>query len=373
MNKIRILQVVGGMNRGGAETFLMNVLRNIDRNKFEFVFLCYGEKAFDYESEINLLGAKIIRTPDVKEVGILKHIKNIAIIIKKERIDIVHAHTYYNSVFSLIAAKRTMAKVRITHSHNTKSEENPKLVKKLYFYISKFIINIYSTNYFACGQDAGKALFYNKNKFSIINNSIILDDFYYSLITRNQLRKDLGIPEGCTVILHVGRFDKQKNHYFLVDAYNEYLKINSNSRLVLIGDGILRDSIENKVIELGIQNNVMFLGKRPDVNRLYNIADLFLFPSLFEGFGIVLLEAQANGLTFLASDVIDQSTRLTACAHYCSLSYNAEHWAKQISGLDLKRINTKEELKNSGYDMVKNVKAIEHFYDKMLNRKNNNG
>lgn len=363
MKRIRILQVVGGMNRGGAETFLMNVLRNIDKQKFEFFFLCYGEGDFDYSEEITSLGAKIVRIPDVKVTGALKHIKNIEEIIKDEQIDIVHAHTAYNSMFSVLAGKRAGIRA-IVHSHTTESEMNPSLLRNIYFKFSKFIVNTYSTDYFACGHDAGTSLFYKRNKFTIIDNGIILDNFYYNRSLRTKLRKELGIANSSFVLLHVGRFDKIKNHEFLIDTYREYRKLNASSTLLLIGDGPLRPELEKKVSLLGMKKDVLFLGKQPNVNELYNVADILVFPSFKEGLPVTLIEAQANGLLSLISDSIDKATKLTGCIHFFSLSNDAAVWADKITTLDPHRLDTKKTLENGAYDMKKNVKKIERLYTK---------
>ncbi len=366
MKKINILLVVGTMNRGGVETLLMNVLRNIDKKKFRLVFLCYKNETYDYEQEIISLGGKLVRTPDVKEVGPINHIKNIVRIIKDENIDIVHAHTYFNSMFSLIAARIAGVKARITHSHNTQSEEFPSTAKRLYFIVSKFIISKLSTVYFACGQDAGEALFYKGSKFTIIDNGIILNDFYYDESARNRFRKELGVSKKCTLVLHVGRFDRQKNHSLLVDIYNEYLKLNPNSKLVLVGDGGLRAEIEERLRKLGIQDKVIFLGVRSDVNKLYSAADLFLFPSLFEGLPVTLVEAQANGLVCLVSDTIDKTAKFTNCINFHPLSNTAKQWARAMTNLNLDRIDTSKIMEGSAYDMVQNVKVIERHYEAAL-------
>lgn len=364
--KIRILQIPGTMDRGGVEAFLMNTLRNIDREKYTFIFLCFEDKKYDYEDEIIALGGKIVRTPAVKKVGPFKHIKNIERVLRDEQIDIIHVHTYYNSMFSIIAGKRAGIKVRIVHSHNTMSEELPSLLKRVYFKVSRFIIGKYTTDYLACGQDAGEALFTKSKTFTIVDNGIILDDFYYRLDVRSRLRKELNIPVDYTVIMHVGRFDRQKNHDFLIDIYNEYVKLNPHSILILIGEGSLRTDIESKVNRLGIQENVAFLGKKTNVNELYNVADLFLFPSLHEGLPVTLVETQANGLVSLISDTIDKTTKFTACVNFYPLSHKAELWAKRISELNLNRVATKNVVEDSKYNMVKNVKKIEQLYENMI-------
>ncbi len=361
MKRIRILQVVGGMDRGGAETFLMNVLRNIDRQRFEFIFLCYGDKSFDYSEEVISLGAKIIQTPDVKIVGAFKHIANIEKIIKDEKIDIIHAHTAYNSMFSVLAGKKAGIR-RIVHSHTTLSEVSPSLFKKLYFAFSKFIINKLATDYFACGQDAGTSIFYNRNKFTVIDNGIVLEDFYFQQALRTKLRNELEIPKGFVVILHVGRFEKIKNHEFLIDIYYEYHKQNNKSVLVLIGDGPLRSAMEEKVKSLGIKDSVKFLGKRSDVNQIYNVADLFLFPSIKEGLPVTLVEAQANGLTCLISDSIDKAIRLTDCIEFYGIEQTPSSWAAKIKGLNLHHIDTQAIMSSSPYNIRRSIKSIEGKY-----------
>ena len=302
MGKTTILQVIGGMDRGGAETFLMNVLRSIDKDKFQFVFLCYGDKPFDYEAEVVSLGAKLVRIPDVKTVGIRRHLQDIRRVIKENNIDGVHAHTYYNSVFSLFVASTAGLKLRAVHSHNTMAGKNPSMLKRLYFLISKIGITLFANTFLACGDDAGRALYLPIRRFSVIHNGINVEDFAFSKDARDKVRKGLGLNDSTTVIMHVGRFDEQKNHPFLIDVFNDFLLLNPNSVLLLIGDGLLRRSIEKKVVSLGIEDKVKFMGKRSDVYRFYSAADAFVMPSLYEGLPVVLIEAQVNGIPSLVSN-----------------------------------------------------------------------
>lgn len=364
MKRINILHVVGGMDRGGAETFLMNILRNIDKEKFNFIFLCYGNKPFDYENEIRSLGAKIIRTPDIKNVGIFKHIHNIEKIIKDEKICIVHAHTHYNSMFSLIAAKRSKVKTRISHSHSTKSEQNPSLIKKIYFIFSKLVINIYANNYLACAEDAGHAIYYKKNRFTVVDNGIILNDFYFNDSSRELIRRTLSIADGTTVIGHVGRFDTAKNHMFLLDVFGEYTKINDNTTLLLVGDGRLKNDIHDKVKSLNLQDKVIFMGVRDDINKIYSAMDIFLFPSLYEGLGIALIEAQTNGLPCLTSNVIDPITQITERIHYYPLDKGPISWADKIKTINLAKHKRNLELvsSTSRYNVIHSIKLIEGIY-----------
>lgn len=359
---IKVLQVVGNMNRGGAETFLMNVLRNIDKEKFELLFLCYGDAKFDYEDEIKSLGGKIVRLPGVKDSGIRRHIQNLRDIITQNSIDVVHAHTYYNSIFSLIAAKLCGVRIRIVHSHTTKSEPNPSIIKRIYFWVSEIGIDLFANKFVACGDDAGKALYLPWRKFQVIYNGIDINNFAHNESVRTEVRKELGINSNATVLMHTGRFVEVKNHNFLIDVFDEYKKINTNSQLILIGVGPLEDEIATKVKKLKLSNSVTFLGLRSDVNRICNAADIFVFPSLFEGLPIVLVEAQANGIKCLVSDTVDKNIKLTVSLEFYSLLNDAKAWAQRIAEIGFNRADTTRYLINGAYDMSANIKDIENIY-----------
>lgn len=359
---MKILQVVGSLDRGGAETFVMNVLRNINRETYQFVFLCYGNKPFDYEREAKELGAKIVRIPDVKFIGAVKYIAEIKKVIKENSIDAVHIHTYYNSMFALIAAALSGVKLRITHSHSTQSETNPSFLKKLYFTASSLVIRTLTTNNLACGNEAGKSLFGKNSKFIVINNGINLRDFAYKNDTRKLLRKQLALPSKNTVLLHVGRFETVKNHSFLIDIFAEYLKKDPSSILLLVGRGPLESKIKQKVKLLKLNKSVKFLGVRSDVKDLYNVADLFIFPSLFEGLPVVLVEAQANGLSIVASDTIDQAAKLTDSIEFYSLENSADEWAQYLFDARRAHVDVYSELAGGQYDINSVVVHIQEIY-----------
>lgn len=361
MKKIKVLEVIGSMDMGGAETFLMNVLRNIDRKKFELIFLCYGNKKFDYEEELVSLGGEIVRIS--KPTGnIFKNIKQIKAVIKNNNIDVVHCHTYFNSMYALIAAKQCKIKKRITHSHNTVSEKNPSIIKKIYFSLSKIVIDFYSTDFLACGKEAGEALFFKNKKFQVIDNGIILEKFYYNKNLREEKRKELKLPNDYQIIGHVGRFEEAKNHSFLIDLFDEYQKKNKKTLLLLIGDGSLRPSIEKKIKEKKLNNKVILLLKRSDVNELYNVMDLFLFPSLYEGLPVVLVEAQTNGLPIVASDTIDKESDYTNTISFLSLQDDFDSWIKTIEKRIEKRTDNRKMMENSKYNIKNTVKQIEDIY-----------
>lgn len=367
MSKIKVLHIIGGMNRGGAETFLMNVLRNIDRKKFEFVFLCYGKGVFDYEDEITQLGGRIVRIPDVKDVGILAHIQHLRRIMAEYNIDVVHAHTYYNSLFSLIAATLNGVRLRIAHSHSTQSEPNPSLAKRVYFLVSKIGIELFANKFVACGNDAGRALYMPWRKFQVINNGINIKDFVYDQDNRNSIRTELGIDKNATVLMHAGRFAEVKNHDFLIDTFVEYRSRDSSSHLILVGDGPLRKKVEAKVKKLKISEAATCLGMRSDVNRIYSAADVFVFPSLFEGLGIVLIEAQASGLLCIVSkNRVPHEAKITDRLRFITLEKGAKFWSEHIQQSLKEDFPRKLSIKCPGikdYDVKHTVNMLETIYN----------
>lgn len=363
MGKIKILEVIGEMDMGGAETFLMNVLRNINKEKFEMLFLCYSTEKYDYEDEINKLGGKIIRVEKVSKKNIFKYVNMLSKIMRKYEINVIHSHTAYNSLFPILAAKKSGITNIITHSHNTIFDSNPSLIKKIYFKISQIIINKYSKK-IACGNEAGKALYGKNQEYIVMDNGIVVENFAFDENIRKIKRAEVNIKENELVFIHVGRFDQQKNHMFLLDIYNYFTKLYSiESKLLLIGDGILREKMEQKVESLNIKDKCILLGKRNDVNELYSVADVLVFPSLYEGLPVTLIEAQANGIPILASDTIDKEVNITKKIKFLSLNQNLNEWCNELYSLKNSRYDCNELMKNSVYNMKKNVKKLEEIYE----------
>lgn len=357
---IRVAQIIGKWVGGGVEAVVMNYYRHIDKSKIQFDFICDNDSTNIPYDEIESMGGKVILIPPYQKI--FKYHKELKKVLKDGNYKIVHSHINALSVFSLFAAKRAKVPVRIAHSHSTtnKKEWKKNLVKQVLRPFSK----LYATNYMACSELAGRWLFgnktFNKGKVYILNNAIELDKFMYDRNIRIEKRKELGINNNTLVIGHVGRFVEQKNHRFLIDIFSEIKKKNNDSVLLLIGQGPLMDEMKDKVKTLGLDSAVKFLGQRSDVNELYNVMDLFLFPSLYEGLGMVLIEAQTNGLFCLASTEVPKIAKVIDNVKFISLKENASTWCSNIEtigrSIDLKTI------KNSGYDIVTEAKKLEQKY-----------
>lgn len=268
---------------GGVESVVMNYYRNIDKEKIQFHFLCDEDSTDIPYQEIEKLGGKVIIIPPYQKL--FKYQKELYRIFKENNYKIVHSHINALSVFSLRIAKKAGVPIRIAHSHSTSNKKEWK--KNILKMILRPFSKLYANQYFACTEYAGKWLFGKKvverKELNVINNAIDLKKFELNENTREDLRKELGIKEDTLIIGHVGRFMKQKNHEFLIDVFNELIKKNENSILMLIGQGPLLNDMKQKVRDLNIEDKVKFIGQVTNVEKYYNIMDVFLFPSIYEG------------------------------------------------------------------------------------------
>ena len=281
--KIIVAHIMGKWNGGGVESVVMNYYRNIDRNRIQFHFLCDEDSTDIPYEEIEKLGGKVIVIPPYQKL--FKYQKELYRIFKENNYKIIHSHINALSVFPLRIAKKAGVPIRIAHSHSTSNKKEWK--KNILKMILRPFSKLYANNYFACTEYAGKWLFGKKvverKELNVINNAIDLKKFEFNENIRGELRKELGIREDVLVIGHVGRFMKQKNHEFLIEVFKELIKKNENSILMLIGQGPLLNEMKQKVRDLNIEDKVKFIGQVTNVEKYYNIMDVFLFPSIYEG------------------------------------------------------------------------------------------
>ncbi|MGM8364843.1 glycosyltransferase family 1 protein [Virgibacillus sp. W0181] len=299
---VRVLHVVVNMNRGGAETLLMNLYRNIDRSKVQFDFLTCKSGVFD--KEIEALGGHIHRIPYITDVGHFGYVKQLKQFFREHATySIVHSHMDKMSGLVLREAKRVNIPMRIAHSHNTESEG--RLLVKIYKSYVGSLIKRSATRLYACSSSAANWL-YGKDSDAtfILNNGIETDKYSFSPQVRNEVRSQLKLKNETFVIGHVGRFSKQKNHLYLIDAFAEFSKSHPDAMLILVGDGLLKTKIMERINQLGLDAKIKLLGVREDIHRLLQAFDLFVFPSLHEGLPVTLIEAQSAGLPCLISDTI---------------------------------------------------------------------
>lgn len=365
---IRILHVVTTMDYGGVETLLMEIYRNIDRNKIQFDFLCHNSSEGKYVEEIKTLGGYIYETKSILRSGGVKKYKRSLISFFKQHPEyqIIHCHKNVQNGIILKAAADAEIPVRISHSHI--ANRNYNCFAEYYYRYSMREIKRETTDYFACSLDAAKHLYQDESivdKTLIIKNSIDIEKFKFSNQSRNIIRDNLNAKNDF-IIVHVGRFMEQKNHNYIIDIFSEIVKKRNNSRLWLIGDGVLQPQIQERVLSLGISEKVEFIGSVNNVHDYLSASDVFLFPSLFEGLGIVLIEAQANGLPCVISkDVIPEEVDVGAnLITRLSLNQSKKEWASACLNFT-RRVDSEiaqQAVRDAGYDIKETAHKLQNFY-----------
>ena len=371
--KVRILQVTGGMNIGGAETMLMHLYRKIDRSRIQFDFVSFTTNKCHYDDEIKALGGRIfyVAPPNVSNpVRFIADMKDI--IERYGPYHAVHAHTLFNSGLALLAARLAGVRTRICHSHNTQGDHGHIFIRKIYFILMRLLIKLNATENVACTKAAGRFLFGEKSlmkgKVDILYNAVDLAPYKSVKIDEiNDLKANLGIDEGTLVLGHVGKFGEQKNHAFLVKLAEFLVGRGLDFKLVLIGEGDLRERIEKEVMDKGLDGYVKFLGVQRNIHLYMRMFDIFVFPSLYEGLGIVLIEAQAAGTPCVISDTIpDECDMGLGLIKKVSLGDSLDSWYEAIiSSLKRERIPpeaTTKTISENGYDLRATVKTLYNIY-----------
>ena len=364
MKKKKILHIIGGMDRGGAESYIMNTLRNIDREKYKFAILTFlpprDGKKFVYEDELKELGVEILKVTDNRFRHPRKFIADVAKIVSDGKYDIVHSHIDFMSSLSLAGARKGGASRRIAHSHNTNNSKISSKKMKIAASLLRRKLNREATDRLACGQDAGEFLYGKRMRFTIIHNGIDIQKFRYNSNSRHAMREKLKIGDDATVLLNIGRFEAQKNQEYLVSIFADYVRKYKDAKLVIIGEGSLEENIRDKIASERLEDSVILLPAQDGMERYYSMADVFVLPSLFEGVPTVGIEAQASGLKCLFSTNVPEETKLLDSAEFLPLE---ENWTSHIVPAG-KRADAVKNPAVLEYDIKSTVKALEKVYDK---------
>ncbi|MBR4830300.1 MAG: glycosyltransferase family 1 protein [Bacilli bacterium] len=359
----KVLVVGFTENPGGIENVVMNYYRNFDRKEVQLDFL-YSTDSIAFEKEINDMGGKTYHICS-KHSNMFKHKKELKEFFKEHANEYSSIWVNFCNITNLDyfkLAKKYGINKRIIHAHN--SQNMGSKLKGILHKINKLFIASYATDYWSCSDDASDWFYTKKirDKVLVVKNSIDLDRFKYDSNTDKKYRKELN-TENKFVIGNVGRLHFQKNQMFLLDVFNEIKKVEPNAELLLVGEGEDREKITNKINELGLNDSVQMLGARDDVPALMSSMDVFLFPSVFEGLGLVLVEAEAIGLPIVAaSDDIPHEVKMSSNFTFVSLNDSLDKWRDEV----LKFKNTKKEdntksLQENGYDIKLEVKKIQEL------------
>jgi glycosyltransferase involved in cell wall biosynthesis len=362
---IRILQIVSSLNiNAGAMSVMMNYYRQIDRSQVQFDFLYFFQTEPNHEKEILSLGGRCFY---LGKFGIsMQYRKAMDRFFREHGCDYtaIHCHPIFASeLFGRYARKYGIRHV-IAHSHSTKYSE--KRLSALRNRVLTMFIDLFATDYMACSQDAGR-LFGKKisgsGRIFILRNAIDTGKYKFNADARKCIRKELGIPENTFVILQVARFSEEKNHHFMLDVFRALSETRSDTKLVLTGDGRLKQACEAYSRMLGVEDKVIFTGRRQDVPALLSAADVFVLPSLFEGFPVSAMEAQASGLPCLLSDAI---TREAGIAHavFLPVDQGSQSWVDALLSVDLQhnREEAASMIRKAGFDIHDAAEQLSAYY-----------
>ncbi|PKL26954.1 MAG: glycosyltransferase family 1 protein [Spirochaetae bacterium HGW-Spirochaetae-2] len=361
---MRILHVLGGLDRGGAEVMVMNLYRHIDRTRIQFDFVIHTPNRGYYEEEIEALGGIVYRVPRFTGFNILTYIKAWKTFFQGNRaFSAVHGHIGSSAAIYLAIAKGFRL-FTIAHSHGAGNTPDFKgLMYSFFSFPTRFIADYF----FACSRAAGLSRFgkniVDSHRFTIVKNAIVIEEFGFSQEIRTAFRAQLHLGDKF-VLGHVGRFDPLKNHTFLLEVFKLVHESCPDSILLLVGDGEERSHIERAIDILGLTDSVILLGSRSDVSSILQAMDVFVFPSIAEGLGISLIEAQATGLPCVVSRNVPSEAKITNLVDFLSLRDNKTKWATAVleKRITVHRESHHNELIEYGYDIHKMVSQLEKFY-----------
>lgn len=368
--KLRILHLPNTLSKkSGIMSFIMNYYRAIDKDKIQFDFLVFDTNEDSYEEEIIKLGGRVysINRLKYRNPFFIKKEINTFFSEHKKEYKIIHYHAISIWHFALKIAEKHGIEHRISHSHATMYSDNKLNAIRNRMLISQMKKN--SNHYLACSKAAGGFLYgddiLNEGNIKIVNNAVDCSTYSFDKIKREKIRKELGV-ENELLIGHVGRFNEQKNHFFLIDIFNALLKKDPKAKLILVGEGPLREAVEEKIRVLNIEKSVTILGKRNDIPDILSAIDIFLLPSLFEGLPFVGVEAQASGLPIILSETITKEIGLNNYT-YIALEDSIENWTNKILSINYKidRSKSYKNIMERGFDIYKESLKLERMYMEM--------
>ena len=388
MGKIKVLHLLGGGSEiGGIERVLLNYCAHMNLNRFQFSFCFYRESTFPLLSEQY---SELLKSVDIIELhcfqgksslkGYLKSIPRVARIVANGDYDIVHIHAGRPAllVCGLLSSIAARAKIRIVHSHSTLPPKQnmafPWLNELRIWLVSTFLIA--GSHYqFACSEAAASYMFGGKavieKRVQILPNAIELEQFAFNTERRNEIRNEFSIKENTPVIGHIGRFSPPKNHHFLFKVFQKIVLQSPECKFWLLGDGPLKNQIKIEAEKAGLSKNITFWGERKNVSTFLLGMDLMIFPSLYEGLSVTLVEAQATGLPVLASDNLSPEHMLTSKIEFFPLKKGEQAWADEamriLSGQE-KRQDMVIEVRNRGYDIIQEAQKLEEFYEEAIRK-----
>ena len=368
--KIKILMVMGNTRMGGVQAFILNVLQNIDLNKFQIdIAINFYAEQNGVEDIYHEYGCRFFILPYFKLYNYLSFKKHWKQFLASHNYDIIYAHATNSAAIFLKEAQKLGIKT-IAHSHSAGYRGNKieQLVKK----ICAKKVGAYADYWFACSEIAAKRLYGTSYKdyknYYLIPNAINVDKYLFNSTLRNKIRRQLNIDDSVFVCGHVGTFSQPKNHKFLIDIFTEISRMKSDVKLLCCGAGPLMEDVKEYAKECGVLENIIFAGVVNNVHEYMMAMDTFIFPSIFEGFPVSILECQAAGLPITMSDVITLEVDLSDLVCRISLTQSAYEWAETaVSNRVEDRCKYNAIIGKTQYNIKTSISVIESLFNKLLN------
>lgn len=356
---IRIAQIVGKLWAGGVENVVFNYYRKIDKSKFQFDFYYDEDSTVEPPRDLIDMGAFFFKVPPYQNLP--SYIKILREHFRKKKYEIVHSHLNTLSIFPLYAAWREGVPVRIAHNHSVPGGGETR--RNVLKYSLRTFAKIFPTDYFACSEKAGRWMFgnkaFNKDKVFVLKNAIDFSKFRHDEELAAKYRKKLGLTNKF-VIGHVGRFTYAKNHKFLIDIFAEIRKRRNDAILLLVGDGELHEEIVNKLKLNELYDSVVFVGKVLSTGQYYQVIDVMIFPSLFEGLPLTTIESQIAGVPVVLSEAIPKEAEISDGCKYMRLSDSVNQWAEIAIKTKNKKIHLNK--KSMDYDIDRAILRLQNWY-----------
>lgn len=365
----RIAVIMGKMHSGGKKNLVMEYYRHINRSKIQFDFICDSDSNSIPKDEIMQLGGQVYEVTPYQ--NIIKNLIDIRKICKKNSYKIIHGYNGTMNVFAMFIGLICEIPIRINESISMAHSADKKTIIKT---ILKPFSRLFSTHYMSNGEICGRWQFgdkvYNQGKVVVFKTIIDTDKNRYDLDVREEVRNKFGL-QGNIVIGHIGRLTAQKNTLFIIEIFEEILKIEPNAKLLIIGDGDLRNSMIDKIKEKGLRSSVLYLGRREDVQQFYNAMDCFLLPSLYEGLPVVGVEAEACGLpVFFSTEIPEESSACQDLGFFIDLKESSKEWANKIIKETKKnmaqRTDHSNQVRKAGFDSAIEGKKLQEYYLKLI-------
>lgn len=365
---IRILHMIGTFEMGGSQAMILNLYRGIDRSKVQFDFIVDHPDMDALLPAFKDLGANVFIMPSFKGTNYAEIKREWNTFFKEHpEYKILHSHVRsYASIYLPIAKKHGLK--TIIHSHST---SNGSGIKSYVKWLMQLPLRYQADYFFGCSKEAGEWLFgkriVNGEKYHMLQNAIDIKKYELNESIRKQYRDELSIGEHTLVFMHVGRLHEAKNHIFLLEVFSKYHSRHADSVLVIVGDGMLRKEIEDKIEDLSINEAVKMLGARNDVPNLLQAADCFLFPSKWEGLPVTIVEAQAAGLPCLVSDTVTRDVNVSDLVKNLPIDHGSDSWVNAIENMHFSKKDVTEDIVKAGFDIQSSAEWMENFYRGIVN------